>query len=158
MNFENYKFNKLNAITQFHIVRRIAPVAGELITVLSNSKTFKKMKSDGLDKINMDKIDFDEIAKELSPVLNAIAKLPDDDVEYVVNKLLSGVSRQVSNQGGYQKIITNDNVIMFEDIKENLGLMFSLAGKSFAQNLGGFINALPSGLKEGALKQEKMNG
>lgn len=143
VNFEEFKFDKLDAITQFHIVRRVAPVIGELLAVLSNAS----IKQEG--PVTLSSIDFDKLAKDLGPVLGALSKLPDDDVNYVLYSLLKAVNRKNAG-GGWSRVLTDTNHFMFQDIKDSLPVMFQLAMKSFQNNLQGFISALPSGLQEGA--------
>lgn len=149
VNFDEYKFEKIDAISQFHIVRRIAPIIGEALAVLSGS--FIK---DGADK-SIENVDFDKIAKDIGPILTALSKLPDADVEYVLFALLKVVQRKNAG-GGWSRITTDTNHFMFDDIKGNMAVMIQLSAKSFQANLSGFLNALPSGLKEGALQSQQI--
>lgn len=143
--FKDYVFNKINAFSQFHIVRRLAPIIGELIAALSASVDLKSGKD-----LKAEDLNFDSIAKNLSPVMEALAKIPDSDVEYCIKELLRGVQRRQIG-GALANVMTpNGAQFMFQDIEADLTLMLGLAGKSLMTNLGGFINALPSGLKEGA--------
>lgn len=149
-----YSFGKIDALSQFHIVRRAAPVVGELLTVLSSSDLLKGKKAD---EMKFEDIDFESVAKNIGPVMTALAKLPDEDVNYILFSLLKGVQRKQVG-GGFAHVIApgSKDVLMFEDIKLDLGLMLTLAGKSAAANLSGFINALPSGLKEGARQSQQI--
>lgn len=142
-----YDFKKIDALSQFHIVRRAAPVVSELLGLLSGLD----LKGKKVEEMSVEDVDFESIAKNLGPVTEALAKLPDEDVNYILFNLLKGVSRKQVG-GGFAPVMApnSKDVIMFEDIKTDLVLMLTLAGKSGAANLGGFINALPSGLKEGA--------
>jgi len=151
--FEEYDFKKLDALSQFHIVRRLAPVIGEIVASLANSS---EMKGKDLKNTKFDDLDFNEISKNLAPVFTALAKIPDEDVNYAIFGLLKGVYRKQTNVGGWARITTDTNLFMFEDIKADLKLMMSLAVKSFQVNLSGFMAALPSGLKEGALQSQQI--
>ena len=148
-----YDFKKIDALSQFHIVRRAAPVVSELLGAL----TSLDLKGKKADEISFDDIDFESVAKNLGPVSEALAKLPDEDVNYILFNLLKGVSRKQVG-GGFAPVMApgSKDVVMFEDIKTDLVLMLTLAGKSAAANLGGFINALPSGLKEGARQSQQI--
>jgi hypothetical protein len=154
VNLDEYRFDKIDALSQFHIVRRLSPIVGELAAVVANSAVLKQGKK--LEEMGIDDIDFDKVAKHIGPVLSAMAKLPDEDMNYAIFGLLKGVSRKQTAGGGWARVTTDNGQFMFEDIKGNLVLMMTLAGKSFAANLGGFINALPSGLKEGALQSQQI--
>lgn len=148
--FNDYAFNKINALAQFNVVRRLAPVIGELIGALSSSVDLKKLQENKESKA--EDFDFEKIAKNLGPVLTALAKIPDEDVQYCIKELLKGVQRKQLGGAMANVVSTVGNQIMFQDIEQDLSLMLGLAGKSLMVNLGGFINALPSGLKEGALQ------
>lgn len=137
----DYKFIKLPALAQFHVVRRLAPIIGDLLTALGpNVKDLKE----GQD------LSEEQMLKIIAPVMGAISKLSDDDANYVIFSLLKPVTRKATAGGGWSKITTDGNIIMFEDI--DLQAMVQLCVESFMVNLGGFINALPSGLKEGAVQ------
>jgi len=153
---QEYKFNKIDALSQFHIVRRLAPVVGELFAAIANSGITGAGKK--AEDFKFDDIDFNAVSKNIAPVMLALSKLPDEDMNYCLFGLLKGVQRKQLG-GGYANIMApnSKDLIMFEDIKENLQLMLTLAGKSIAVNLGGFMQALPSALKEGALKSN-VNG
>lgn len=148
-----YKFEKIDALSQFHIVRRLAPIIGELAAVVANSGVLKSGKK--FEEMKFEEMDFEAIAKDIGPVLSTLAKLPDEDMNYALFGLLKGVYRK-NVGGGWSRITTDNQLFMFDDIKADMSLMMTLAGKSFAANLGGFINALPSGLKEGALQSQQI--
>lgn len=152
INGTQYKFEKLSALSQFHIVRRLAPLIGDVLGVIGNSSVVKDGKK--ASEMKFDDIDFDSLAKDITPLLTSLSKLPDADVEYTLHNLLKGVSR--NSGGGWARVITDTNVIMFEDIKMNLPLMMQLCVHSFKANLQGFLAALPSGLKEGALQSKQI--
>jgi hypothetical protein len=149
-----YKFEKIDALSQFHIVRRLAPIIGELAAVVANSGVLKSGKK--FEEMSINDMDFDAIAKDLGPVLSTFAKIPDEDMNYSLFGLLKGVYRKNTTGGGWSRVTTDNQLFMFEDIKADMALMMTLAGQSFAANLGGFINALPSGLKEGALQSQQI--
>lgn len=151
INVDEFNFGKINALAQFHIVRRLAPIIGELIAVVASSGIAKSGKK--AEDIKFNDLDFDAISKEMAPLLAIIAKLPDEDMNYCLFGLLKPVQRKIPG-GGWAKIVSDQNHFMYDDIKENMQLMLMLAGKSFGANISGFINALPSGLKEGALKSK----
>lgn len=135
INSHDYKFSQIPALAQFHIVRRLAPIIGELLGAIGPS-----MKG-GKSEVNQD-----EMLKALGPITSALAKLSDEDANYVLFGLLKNVTRKQAG-GGWAKIVTGET-FMFEDI--DMKVMIQLAVKSFMVNLGGFINALPSVSKEQA--------
>jgi hypothetical protein len=132
----DYKFDKIPALAQFHIVRRLAPIIGELLGAI-DPKKFKE--GSGLDQ--------SEMVKALVPITTALAKLTDEDANYILFGLLKAVTRKQAG-GGWAKVVTGE-VLMFDDI--DMKVMIQLAVKVFMVNLGGFINALPSVSKEQAV-------
>jgi hypothetical protein len=132
----DYKFDKIPALAQFHIVRRLAPIIGELLGAVGPSL------KGGKTEVNQD-----EMLKALVPITTALAKLSDEDADYIIFGLLKVVTRKQSG-GGWAKIVTG-SVLMFDDI--DMKVMVQLAVKSFMVNLGGFITALPSVSKEQAV-------
>ena len=86
VNGKEYRLAKLNAMTQFHVSRRIMPIIAS-------------MAGDG---------------DVMSKILGAVGHLSDEDSEYVIGKCLTGCLRK-RDDGGYAKIYQNGN-FLFEDI------------------------------------------
>lgn len=124
-----YRANKIDARTQFHIVRRLAPVLGEIAPALQGKG--------GLDA--------------LPPLANAVAKLTDSDADYVIFGLLKAVVRKQDQGLGWGPVATGEQ-LMYDDT--TMPLMLKLAWQSFSFNMSGFFAALPSDLKEAAQKQK----
>lgn len=123
-----YRVGKLDARAQFHIVRRLAPVLGELAPALQGGKG-------GLDA--------------LPPIATAVAKLSDADADYCIFGLLKVVSRRQPNGLGWGPVST-ENLLMYDDI--GMTQMLKLAWEALTFNMSGFFAALPSDLKEAAQK------
>lgn len=123
LNGINYKIGKLDALSQFHIVRRLAPIVSELAPNINGEKK-------------------DDLGA-LTAIAGAISKLTDDDANYVIFGLLKVVSRQQANGIGYAQICVG-GVLMFEDI--DMAGMMNLTWQVLTHNLSGFFAALPSTL------------
>ena len=123
-----YRVNKIDARSQFHIVRRLAPVLGQVAPAVQGGKG-------GMDA--------------LPALADAIAKLSDDDADYVLFGLLKVVSRKQDQGLGWGPVATG-TVIMYDDI--TMPTMLKLAWESLSHNMSGFFAALPSDLKEAAQK------
>lgn len=135
---KTYRATKLNAVAQFHIVRRLAPVLGELAPVLQKSGG----DSDGLDA--------------LPALTSAIGKLTDADADYILLGLLSCLSRKQEGGVGWTPITNTavagqPSMIMYDDI--DMGTMLKLAWQAFQFNLADLFPALPSALSEATPKQ-----
>jgi hypothetical protein len=129
---QTYKAEKINAINQFHILRRLMPVLGNVAPFLNN---------EGLNGFDA-----------LPPLADAIGKLSDSDSEYVIYGLLKSITRKEPSGMGWSQI-HNGHDIMFLDIKTNMKIMMSLAINAFKFNMSGFFSELPSVLKDQAQNQ-----
>lgn len=123
-----YRIGKLDARAQFHIVRRLAPVLGELAPALQGGKG-------GLDALPL--------------IATAVAKLSDADADYCIFGLLKVVRRKQPNGLGWGPVAT-ENLLMYDDI--GMTQMLKLAWEALTFNMSGFFAALPSDLKDAAQK------
>lgn len=140
-----YLVRKIDARAQFHIVRRLAPVMGELAGALRGKSVVIPKDSpeykDAMAKAAMEVV---------PPIAEAIGKLSDSDADYVIFGLLKAVQRKQPNGLGYGPVCTDTMQLMYDDI--DMPTMLKLAWKSLSFNMSGFFAALPSDLKEAALK------
>ena len=125
-----YTVGKLDARTQFQIVRRLAPVLSELVPAL-------KTKGNAQD------------FEALVPLAGAIAKLSDEDADYCLFGLLKVVYRDQGNGLGTGPVCTGTS-LMYQDI--DMQKMLQLAWKSMSFNMSGFFVGLPSASKEDSQK------
>ncbi|MFA9439402.1 phage tail assembly chaperone [Uliginosibacterium sp. sgz301328] len=126
---QTYRLGKLSAIQQFHLTRKIAPVVPAMVPVflrLANSKTPL------LD-------DPDSLTALLAPFADAMAKMPDEDANYLLGTCLSVVARK---QGDAWKSVwdTTHGTILFDDI--DLSQMMPIVIRVLRENLGNFISGL----------------
>ena len=132
---KKFKLNKIHAMKQFHIVRRIAPLLAELLPALEQAAKSKKsaenMSED--EKLSM-------VANFVAPIMEGLSKLSDADSEKVLFGLLSSVETQQIT-GNWAKI-SNDTMLVIDDFE--LPVLMQIASKAFMFNLSGFFAALPS--------------
>jgi len=119
----NYRTGKLNAMTQFHVVRRLLPVVSAFGDIPNDPKTGKP-----------DETQF------LPAMIKAVSHLSDDDCEFVIAKCLQVCLRQ---QGQNWSPVWNMTVnrLQFEDI--DMTGMLNLTAATLGENLAGFFPALP---------------
>lgn len=129
-----FKVGKLNTFKQFHIVRRIAPILADLLPAITEIQKQSKTK-----KFEINEDNFEETAKILAPILTGFSKLSDNDSEFVLHGLLSGVEIQIGNT--WSKVAT-ENMLMVQDL--DLPSMLQIAGRSFVANLSSFFATLPA--------------
>lgn len=133
----NYKIEKLNAIKQFHVARRLAPAMWALGAAALT--TLKGNKAGGDDNIVA------ALTQAAGPLVQVISSMSDADSQYVLDTCLSVCSRQET--GGYQKVFVEGGGIMFKDI--DLPIMLQLVLAAIRENLGNFLDALPAKSQEG---------
>lgn len=118
-----YRIGTLNARSQFHIVRRLAPFLQALTPAFAEGA--------GGDK--------DKLAAMLPIFGDAISNMSDETADYVIFGLLSVVSKKENSGIGWMPIYANGS-LMLEGI--TMALMLTLAGKSLVKNLSGFFSEL----------------
>lgn len=136
VNGQSYRTAKIDAMRQFHLSRKIAPIIPALIPVftkLSESKKEEAAKPLSNDIAGM--------AHLFEPFAEAIAEMSDEVAEYVMGTCLSVVQRQ---QGTTWAPIWNERqkVCMFDDI--DAGVMVQLAAYVVRESLGPFLAGLLS--------------
>lgn len=129
-----FKVSKINAMKQYHIVRKIAPILGELLPNLKEIAVSKK----DVDAMNSEE-QFEQIAKIASPIMNGLSKLNDKDSEYVLYSLLAAVEMK-QGSGNWARIVTGESTLMFQDL--DLATLIQAAGRAFMFNMSGFFAVL----------------
>ena len=135
VNNNAYAIGKLEALKQFHLMRRLAPV---LATVGLDIAKLKKLDS-GLGGAGDAETNFLEL---LAPVVEVVGKMSDEDSNYIIFTCLSVVSRQAPT-GGFSPVITPQNQLMFQDL--DMLTMLRLAAEVVRENLRGFFSGLGEG-------------
>lgn len=130
---KKFKLNKINAIKQFHIVRRITPILNGLLPVLGDLKK----NADG--KSKTDEENLDELVKFVTPIMSGLSKLSDEDAELVLYGLLEAV--EIQQAAGNWAKVSSSGMLMMQDME--LPILLQLAGKALMFNLSGFFGALP---------------
>lgn len=125
-----FVISKMDAFKQFHVVRRLGPILGDIIPVA------KKIKS--VDAGTEDE-KFGAIAEVIKPIMDGLSKLSDEDANKVLLSLLSCVEvKQV--HGNWARLVVSDN-LMIQDM--DLPTMLQVAGQAFAFNLQSFFTIAP---------------
>ncbi|WP_396231120.1 phage tail assembly chaperone [Acinetobacter baumannii] len=130
-----YTIGRLNAVDQFHVSRKIAPIVPKLMPIIAEiakgdlAKVIESI--DGGESGDLS--DLQPLADALSPLMEAIAQMPDEDVNYLIFKCLS-----VAKRGG--AVVCRNNTIMFDDI--DMTQLLPLVIATIRVNLGNFIQGL----------------
>ena len=131
----DYTIGRLNALDQLHVSRKIAPIIPNIMPILTEvakgdlEKVIASIETDE----NAELAGLEPLAKALEPLMEAIAKIPEEDVNYVIYKCLSVVKRNGS-------VVCRGESIMFDDLDMNHLLPLTVA--VIRTNLGNFIQGL----------------
>lgn len=119
-----YRIGKLNALQQFHVARRLAPVLATMGLSL-------RQLADG------SKMSIDDFLPVLGPVTEILAHMTDEDSNYVIFSALSATERKQGDKWGP---VVNGVSLMFQDM--DLPEMMRLVVEVLKENLGGFLMGL----------------
>ena len=130
---KKFKIGKLDALRQFHIVRRIGPLLAEVMPAIAG---VAQTKTDGMNESQK----LEEFAKIAAPIMAGLSKLSDSDADYVLFKLLSVVEVHQPEHSYWAKIST-DSALVMQDLE--LPVLLQCAGRALMFNLSGFFALLP---------------
>lgn len=127
-----FRLNKINALKQFHVARRISPILSDILPAM---KDMKKLGDKGFDSLPEDE-KFDHLAKFLGPFMKGFQEMSDKDSELVLFSLLNAIEVYQDQFKTWARV-ANDNVIMMQDLE--LPVLLQIAGHAFVFNLAGFF-------------------
>ena len=129
-----YRFSKISAMEQFHVVRRLTAVSSSL-----GEGIIRMQKAGGAGQVlNAENPD---IIGVVTPLLKAIGEMSNEDSEYVINTCLKAVARKQGDVA-WAQVQASPGVLMFPDIK--LPVMLALVWRTLEFNIGGFFSELLS--------------
>ncbi|WP_211243389.1 phage tail assembly chaperone [Chitiniphilus eburneus] len=134
INGKQYRSGKLDALKQFHVSRRVAPILPTLLPI------FLKLAETHRASGSAPAASAIEIVAELAgPFADGLAAMSDQDADYIIGTCLSVVSRQ---QGSAWSPVWSgaQNAMMFDDM--DLGVMLPVVVHVIRDNLGNFIQGL----------------
>lgn len=134
---KKFKLNKIDALKQFHIVRRIGPILSDLLPAMKDAAKLQGG-TKSLESMSEEQ-KLDSIAKFVEPIMSGLSKLSDTDAELVLYGLLASVEVQQTH-GNWAKVATKD-MLMMQDLE--LPVLLKIAGQAFMFNLTGFFAVLP---------------
>ncbi len=131
LNGRQFRAEKLNAFQQLHVMRRITPLLVpmlEIIALAGDGALAKKM-----------------LAKPqvLSPLLEQLAGLPDEALEYVMVTCLGALKVQTAPGTWVPLWVPVAKRAIVDDLND-LGKLLPLVARVIQEDLGGFFGALPT--------------
>lgn len=129
INGHNYRIGKLDALKQFHITRRLAPALASVgLGIAQLQQAGQQVIGEGMEAF----------MPVLGPVSEVVAKMSDEDTNYILFTCLAVVTRE--QDGGRFARVVSDRQLMFEDI--DMVLMLRLTVEVVRLNLQGFFSGL----------------
>lgn len=128
INNQSYRSNRLDAFAQLHVSRKLAPILPKLMPVLSKLSSAKAL-TDNLE----------QMAELMTPLAEAFAIMPKDDVDMIITSCMSVVHRK---QNTAWSPVMRNGVVMFDDI--DLSTMLPMVVNVIRDSLGNFISGLLS--------------
>lgn len=132
LNDQTYSVGKLDALKQFHIMRRLAPILATVGMSLTELKRMDSNVGEGMESF----------MPLLGPISDVLGKMSDEDTNYILFSCLSVVKRQAPT-GGFSPVTTGNNQLMYQDI--DMVVMIRLAVEVVRENLRGFFSGLGEG-------------
>ncbi len=121
---QKYRTGKLDAMQQFHIARRLAPILATMGISLRQLASGSNMS-------------VDDFLPVLGPVSEILAHMTDADADYIIFSCLATVQRE---QGNSWAPVVNGKSLMFQDL--DLPGMMRLVIEVLKDNLGDFLTGL----------------
>lgn len=115
----NYRTGKMDAFTQFHVSRRLAPLFSELKEASSKGNT--------------------DLGNGIEAMAKAVSAMSDADSEYILNACLNVTQRQVGEAWTPVRV---SGRLMYDDI--DLAVLMQIAGRTLFENLSPFFSGLPN--------------
>lgn len=115
---QNYKSGKMDAFTQFHVSRRLAPVFTDLQSAFTDGAA--------------------DWTKGVDAAVGAISKMSDADSEYVLKSCLNVTQRQVGQAWSPVQV---QGRMQYQDI--DMSVMLQIAWRVLQENLSPFLTGLP---------------
>lgn len=123
----NYRAERIPALQQFHIVRRLAPFIGEVAPVVN------QLKGRGADAG----------IEAVKPLGEALARMTDEDANYVLFGLMRHAKREMGNGLGWAEVAVG---VTMNHMDITMLQMLQISWGVLRFNLSDFMGALPSDL------------
>lgn len=125
-----YRFNKLDARQQFHLLRKLSPVLIRLEKLPGLLALARDVNMQPEDRAGL-------FMAAMAPAVEALATLPDHEVDQIINLALRSVQRlEADNRGA--PVVADSGLLMYQDI--TMQHMLELTWHAVQENLGNFFD------------------
>lgn len=129
----SYRSNKLSALTQFHVCRRLVPALSDLAPLMKATLASKRAADEKGEEWK-----FDGWAA-LDPLSKALTTISDDDANYVIFACLEVTER--NEKGVWSRLRTPQGLMMFNDLE--MPELVMIVWNVLAGHLESFFSTLP---------------
>ena len=130
---KKFKLSKIDALKQFHIVRRLGPILGDIIPIAQSIRRVKLTDMNEEDQFSL-------TSKLIAPFMVGISKLSDADAQLVLLGLCSAVEIYQPEYNTWGKVAGSET-LSFSNL--GLPLLLRIAAQSFMYNLSDFFALAP---------------
>lgn len=129
INEHEYRIGKINAIQQFHVSRRLAPLLGAMGVSLNRLAAGAKGT-------------IEDFAPVIAPATEMLAKMTDEESNYIIFTCLGCVQRVIDGrtQSVAAALSSGSPALMFEDM--DMLVLIQLVVSVLKENLGPFLQGL----------------
>jgi hypothetical protein len=152
-----FRFEKLTAMQQFHVSRKIAPLLPPLLPIFARIAKEKKDADEGKEGKGLAD-DLETIGPLLQPFADGLANMPDDASEYVFGNCLGAV-RYLHNGNWIAMWSVPGKVAMVMELND-FSLLLRIVVRVIAESLAPFIAGFLTNAKgpEATLRSEDSQG
>lgn len=154
VNGKLYRVGKLDAIKQLHLARKIGPIVAKIAPQFIGVANSERPQPNGDNQIEAEAeipqegpvplpgaTSLTDTIKLIEPVLDALADMKDEDVNYITRLCLSVTKRQEGPNAWMSPWNANAGRFQFDDIDMNVLVQICL--NVIQENIGGFLAANP---------------
>lgn len=135
LNKIQYSVDKMPPRQQFHVLRRLAPLLGALggavVSLLDDSKPKEEVIA--------------ELVAGVGPLADALALMPDEQLDYVLDACLLHVRRLDVDQNWHPIYLANGKTPLRKYVDIDAGMELRLVSEVIKENLSGFFGQLSGG-------------
>lgn len=146
INGHKYSIGVLDAFKQFHVARRIAPILSSMtasfqaILEADTKLTTAPAAPEAGETPEPPPADLSGLASVMQAVAEVVARMPEEDVDYVLRACLAVAKRQ---DGERWARVMNGTTLMYQDI--DMAVMMRITVATVKENLGSFFPMLLGG-------------
>lgn len=127
-----FKLNKIDPFKQFHVIRRLGPLLGDIIPAAKKIANLT-----GETSALGEEEKFDQIAVFAKPLMDGFAELSDEDANKVLLTLLEAVEIKQPESNSWARVARDGNM-MIQTLE--LPVLLQCAGRAFGYNLKSFFD------------------